>query len=101
MDAGIKFLMRMYHAQRNDLPKKIMVYRDGVSEGEFPQVLEHEVTAVRRGCQQAAEEFDFGKSNYRPLITFISVQKRHHTKFFLKTGPSNMQWDNVPSGTYE
>ena len=68
----------------------------GVSEGEFAQVLQSEVVAVHRGSQLAAEEF--GVSNYRPLITFLSVQKRHHTKFFAKTGSANMQWDNVPSG---
>ncbi|XP_003370078.1 eukaryotic translation initiation factor 2C 3, partial [Trichinella spiralis] len=56
-------------------PKNIIVYRDGVSEGQFMQVLEEELSALRRACRSVA-------TNYRPLITFIVVQKRHHARFF-------------------
>ena len=45
-----------------------MVYRDGVSEGEFGLVLLHELSAIK----QAAEEL--GGS---PRTTFCVVQKRH------------------------
>ncbi|KRZ49449.1 putative protein tag-76 [Trichinella nativa] len=41
-------------------PKNIIVYRDGVSEGQFMQVLEEELPALRRACKSFA-------SNYRPL----------------------------------
>ncbi|XP_003366483.1 putative protein tag-76 [Trichinella spiralis] len=35
-------------------PKNIIVYRDGVSEGQFMQVLEEELPALRRACKSFA-----------------------------------------------
>lgn len=50
-------------------------YRDGVSEGQFAQVLLHEIDAIHRACASLEE-------GYLPPITFIVVQKRHHTRLF-------------------
>ena len=47
--------------------------RDGVSEGQFLQVLQHELTAIREACIKL-------EPDYKPGITFIVVQKRHHTR---------------------
>ncbi|CAA7024297.1 unnamed protein product [Microthlaspi erraticum] len=49
--------------------------RDGVSEGQFSQVLLHEVIAIRKACASL-------QAGYQPRITFVIVQKRHHTRFF-------------------
>ncbi|XAR59689.1 hypothetical protein NMG60_11015612 [Bertholletia excelsa] len=59
-------------------PDRIIFYRDGVSEGQFNQVLLHEMDAIRRACVSLEE-------NYLPPVTFVVVQKRHHTRLF----PSN------------
>ena len=67
-------------------PSKILFYRDGVSEGQFDQVLVHEVRAVQEACMKLEKD-------YRPSITFVVVQKRHHTRLF--SGKAS----NVPSGT--
>ncbi|XP_010243012.1 PREDICTED: protein argonaute MEL1-like [Nelumbo nucifera] len=56
-------------------PDRILFYRDGVSEGQFNQVLLHEVDAIRKACVSLEEE-------YLPRMTFIVVQKRHHTRLF-------------------
>ncbi|KFK44936.1 hypothetical protein AALP_AA1G322100 [Arabis alpina] len=56
-------------------PDRIIFFRDGVSEGQFNQVLLHEVTAIRRACNSLQE-------NYVPRVTFVVVQKRHHTRLF-------------------
>ncbi|CAA0826626.1 Protein argonaute 1 [Striga hermonthica] len=56
-------------------PQRIIFYRDGVSEGQFYQVLLFELDAIRRAC--AALE-----PNYQPTVTFVVVQKRHHTRLF-------------------
>lgn len=48
---------------------------DGVSEGQFNQVLLHEMTAIRRACNSLQE-------GYLPRVTFVVVQKRHHTRLF-------------------
>lgn len=72
-------------------PQKIIFYRDGVSEGQFKYVLNKEVQAIRQACMMLNQ-------NYKPCITFLVVQKRHHTRFF----PVQKQQDrnnNVPPGT--
>ncbi|KAK6128215.1 hypothetical protein DH2020_038041 [Rehmannia glutinosa] len=56
-------------------PQRIIFYRDGVSEGQFYQVLLYELDAIRKAC--AALE-----PNYQPTVTFVVVQKRHHTRLF-------------------
>ena len=40
-----------------------------------PQVLHHELLAIREACIKLEKD-------YQPGITFIVVQKRHHTRLF-------------------
>ncbi|RKP07872.1 Piwi domain-containing protein [Thamnocephalis sphaerospora] len=56
-------------------PARILFYRDGISEGEFERVINTEVKAVKLACQQL-------EANYNPTLTYVAVQKRHHTRFF-------------------
>ncbi|CAH1728334.1 unnamed protein product [Chironomus riparius] len=67
-----------YYATKNNkkLPAKIMYYRDGVSDGQFKEVLEKEMTAIRGALKRM-----YG-TNKHAEVTFIVVQKRHHTRFF-------------------
>ncbi|PIA63976.1 hypothetical protein AQUCO_00201349v1 [Aquilegia coerulea] len=57
-------------------PERIIFYRDGVSDGQFNQVREYELEAIREAWRN---EF---KESVVPPITFVVVQKRHHTKLF-------------------
>jgi len=57
-------------------PKRILFYRDGVSEGQFRQVLEFELPRIKKACESL---------NIDPKITIIVVGKRHHVRFFPKT----------------
>ncbi|XP_057325397.1 protein argonaute-2-like [Microplitis mediator] len=76
-------------------PEKIFFYRDGVSEGQFPQVMHFELQAIKTACRR------FGQPNkYEPKITFLVVQKRHHIRLFptdLKN--SDDKGGNVQAGT--
>ncbi|CAB4439380.1 unnamed protein product [Rhizophagus irregularis] len=56
-------------------PKKILFYRNGVSKSQFMYVLESELAAIKYACQSL-------EADYRPTITFVVIQKRHHTRFF-------------------
>lgn len=56
-------------------PEKLIFYRDGVSEGQFREVQRAEVTQVLLACKDVWP-------NRSTTITFILVQKRHHTRFF-------------------
>lgn len=79
-------------ANKNMLPERVLFYRDGVSEGQFGQVLKHELDAIRRG----ARDID---SNYNPTITMVLVQKRHHTRFVASNPRDADRSGNVPAGT--
>ncbi|KAL3683483.1 hypothetical protein R1sor_001505 [Riccia sorocarpa] len=65
-------------------PQQIVIYRDGVSESQFEQVLEKELIAFKKAC-------DALESGYNPKITLVVVQKRHHTRFFPARGGGNVR----------
>ncbi|KAF5194915.1 argonaute 1A [Thalictrum thalictroides] len=71
----IKDLLRSFHKATGRKPSRIIFYRDGVSEGQFFQVLLHELDAIRKACASL-------EPNYQPRVTFVVVQKRHHTRLF-------------------
>lgn len=73
-------------------PQRILFFRDGVSEGQFAQVLDFELTAMKDACK----ELD---SNYNPKITFVLVQKRHHTRLFPTSPQDADRSGNIPAGT--
>ncbi|XP_038214375.1 protein argonaute-2-like [Zerene cesonia] len=81
--------LKVYKNHQNALPRKIYIFRDGVSEGQFAQVMNSELVAVYKAYERLAG------ANAKPEILFLLVQKRHHTRFFL--GESNAQ--NVEPGT--
>jgi eukaryotic translation initiation factor 2C len=77
----------------NDLPDKILYYRDGVSDGQFEDVLNIELAAIYNACQQMAP-------TYKPAVTFIVVQKRHNTRFYPGTSKISCgKNNNVMPGT--
>lgn len=57
--------------------KAIIMFRDGVSEGQYEEVMDVEVAALRKACTLYDESF-------KPNITYIIVTKRHHARFFAK-----------------
>lgn len=77
----------------NIKPERIVFFRDGVSEGQFEQVKRSEILAIRRACKKLQQ------SGYEPSITFLVVQKRHHTRMF-PTNPRDSEDRNmnVPAG---
>ncbi|KAL8766292.1 MAG: hypothetical protein Q9209_006882 [Squamulea sp. 1 TL-2023] len=58
------------------LPDRIIIYRDGVSEGQYRTVLEEELPQVRNACKK---RYPGGKG---PKISFVVCGKRHHTRFY-------------------
>ncbi|KAK9766945.1 hypothetical protein K7432_003575 [Basidiobolus ranarum] len=71
----VKELLIAFYKTCNQKPAQILFYRDGVSEGQFGQVLHAEVEAVRSACRSL-------ENGYNPKLTFVVVQKRHHARFF-------------------
>ncbi|KAI9875312.1 MAG: hypothetical protein M1830_008638 [Pleopsidium flavum] len=72
------------------LPRSILFYRDGVSEGQYGSTRLKEIPQVMGACVDA-EHFlgpkhnPFGENRYQPAITYIVVSKRHHTRFYPAT----------------
>ncbi|PKA66209.1 Protein argonaute 1A [Apostasia shenzhenica] len=71
----IRELLISFKRTTGEKPQRIIFYRDGVSEGQFYQVLLHELDAIRRACASL-------EPGYQPPVTFVVVQKRHHTRLF-------------------
>lgn len=70
--------LTLFKAKNNVLPQRVLVYRDGVSEGQFLIVIEEELPAIKA----AFKKFDTPKTPYRPQLTIVICGKRHHTRFY-------------------
>ncbi|MCO5593189.1 hypothetical protein L7F22_047196 [Adiantum nelumboides] len=83
----IKELLISFRRATGQKPLRIIFYRDGVSEGQFYQVLLHELDAIRKACASL-------EPNYQPPVTFVVVQKRHHTRLFANNHNDKRSVDN-------
>ncbi|KAG5248301.1 protein argonaute [Salix suchowensis] len=91
----IRELFIAFRRSTGQKPHRIIFYRDGVSEGQFSQVLLHEMQAIREACGTLED-------GYCPPVTFVVVQKRHHTRFFPYDHSKRDQTDrsgNIQPGT--
>ena len=80
------------------MPSRMLFYRDGVSESQYKQVRENEITQVQEAFHQARDHLQtlkhpsgarIGKlmssDSPQPFqLTFIVVGKRHKTRFYPK-----------------
>ncbi|KAH7025257.1 putative RNA interference and gene silencing protein [Microdochium trichocladiopsis] len=62
------------------LPENILVYRDGVSEGQYDKVIDEELPRLRKACTEVYPTSDQKKD--LPHFTIVIVGKRHHTRFY-------------------
>ncbi|RZB42487.1 Protein argonaute 4 isoform C [Glycine soja] len=88
-DEGIirELLLDFYTTSGRRKPENIIIFRDGVSESQFNQVLNIELDRIIEACK-------FLDENWEPKFVVIVAQKNHHTRFFQPGSP-----DNVPPGT--
>ena len=71
----IEALNSYKNSNSNQLPDKIIIYRDGVGDGMLEQIKSVEIDQFENACNLI-------EAGYKPLITFIVVQKRVNMKFF-------------------
>ncbi|KAK4336886.1 hypothetical protein RND71_043713 [Anisodus tanguticus] len=76
----------------NFRPDFIIMYRDGVSESQFNEVINKELKLMK----SAFSRID---PNYAPRLTFIVVQKRHHVRFLPSNPRNRLNSENVKPGT--
>ncbi|GLB39886.1 putative argonaute family protein [Lyophyllum shimeji] len=77
------------------LPQRILVYRDGVSEGQFAIVVDEELPAIK----MAFKKFDTAQAPYRPKLTIVICGKRHHTRFYPTEAENADHNGNPKAGT--
>ncbi|XP_057768090.1 protein argonaute 4A-like isoform X2 [Salvia miltiorrhiza] len=88
VDAGIfRELLDDFYKTCGRKPAQIIIFRDGVSESQFNQILNAELEQIIKACKFRDERWD-------PKFMLVVAQKNHHTKIFQANSP-----ENVPEGT--
>ncbi|KAM6040380.1 piwi-like protein 2 [Chlamydotis macqueenii] len=80
--------LQHFHEMNHCLPKKIVVYRDGVSDSQLDTVLKYEIPQMQK-CFTTFE-------NYQPSMVVVVVQKQISTNFYTLTAE---QFASPPPGT--
>ena len=82
IDIMLMSRLALWRKKHNIYPENILVYRDGVSESQYKQVLDEELARMRECCTALYDEV----GEPWPRFTLIIVGKRHHTRFFPPEG---------------
>jgi len=87
-------------------PRKVIYYRDGVSDGMFRDSLRKELKGIYSAYESLGWSDDMAtldektgkRKKYYPKVTFIVVQKRHHTRIFPKYSEDMEYTGNICPG---
>jgi eukaryotic translation initiation factor 2C len=87
----------LWEKKNRNLPENIIIYRDGVSEGQYQLLLDQELPQIRNACRQKypAQATKTGL----PKISIIVCGKRHHTRFYPTTEANADRSSNCEPGT--
>jgi eukaryotic translation initiation factor 2C len=86
----------LFHSFRNIhgvFPRRVIIYRDGVSEGQFGEVVYQEVVKIKKAFRSICPEGEM------PTMTYIIVTKRHHVRFTPVNQQDGDRKGNVLAGT--
>lgn len=83
--------LRKYSEINGDLPERIIIYRDGVGDGQLRLVVEHEVPQLKASFQEIA-------GGYKPKFSVVIVKKRISARIFCRSGGA-ANLTNPPPGT--
>jgi hypothetical protein len=98
LDNMLKPRLRLWASKHNGTyPENILVYRDGVSEGQYKVVLDDELPLLRKACKEVYLSSDSKKG--LPRISIIIVGKRHNTRFYPTRQEDADRSSNPQSGT--
>ncbi|KAI1827005.1 Piwi-domain-containing protein [Xylaria intraflava] len=85
--------LQLYRQHNRQLPANIIIFRDGVSEGQFAQVLDKELPHIRNACKAVYP------AKEQPKIALIVSVKRHQTRFFPTDPRHTVKSRNIKNGT--
>jgi len=83
--------LRAYQQANGKLPKRIVVYRDGVGDGQLRSVVDVEVP-------QVTKVFHIFGEAYKPVVCYVIVKKRINTRLFAVDPANNRNLLNPMSG---
>jgi aubergine-like protein len=92
INVHVRKALKTYCEVNGCLPERILMYRDGVSDGEIHYIHNGEVKVLERTLKEVYAESGEGIT---PKFCFIVVSKRINTRFFINK-PSGL--DNPGSG---
>jgi len=76
LSAMVEGHLKTFHMHNNQhYPERILVFRDGISEGQYAAALQYEYDAIIQACERL-------ETGYRPRILICICAKRHNTRFF-------------------
>ncbi|KAH8806441.1 QDE2 protein [Hyaloscypha sp. PMI_1271] len=97
LEGMVLSLLELWQKRNEKLPVNILIYRDGVSEGQFQQVLDIELPLIRNACRQVYPAIAT-KQGF-PKISIIICGKRHHTRFYPADTKNADKFSNCPPST--
>ncbi|KAK9506113.1 hypothetical protein O3M35_008106 [Rhynocoris fuscipes] len=77
LEVSILACLQKYREVNNSYPEQIIIYRDGVGDGQLNVVDKFEIPQIITGCRRISP-------NYDPKFLFVIVQKRISTRIFME-----------------
>lgn len=98
LDGLLKSRLRLWASKnKGALPENILIYRDGVSEGQYDIVLNEELLLLRKACAEVYPANDTKRG--LPRMSIIIVGKRHNTRFYPTKEEDADRSSNPQNGT--
>uniref|UniRef100_A0A0K0D096 Piwi domain-containing protein n=1 Tax=Angiostrongylus cantonensis TaxID=6313 RepID=A0A0K0D096_ANGCA len=96
-DVQFRELMLSFRKHTGVWPRHIVVLRDGVSDSEMIRTASIELHCIRKSWAMLSDDC----VESRPTYTYITIQKRHLTRFYQPADGQDgyKTYVNVPSGT--
>lgn len=85
--------LKLYEGRTKSLPERVILFRDGVSEGQFDKVLVEELPQIREAFRKVYKD---GK---KPQLMICICGKRHHARFYPDTPANATRNGNTKPGT--
>ncbi|KAF2762224.1 Piwi-domain-containing protein [Pseudovirgaria hyperparasitica] len=97
LDVMLKSRIELWKDLHDELPENILVYRDGVSEGQYSIVLNEELPLLRKACADLYPAPTTKVS--KPRISIVIVGKRHNVRFYATSKETADRSGNTSNGT--
>ncbi|KAL2803243.1 putative RNA interference and gene silencing protein [Aspergillus granulosus] len=97
LDRMLKSRLELWAAANTQLPENIIVYRDGVSNSQYEQVVTDEIPLLKSACGDIYPQISQGKG--LPRLSVIIVCKRHRTRFYPTREGDADKLSNPKNGT--